>query len=303
MTRKQPPRQIDQLVINWHINEACNYRCDYCYAKWSDQKTTRDLVRNPEKTEALLTELWAYFAPSNDQNPLREELNWSRVRLNFAGGEPLLHVPSLLHAIQTAHSLGFDVSLITNGSKLDHQNLAAMASHLDWLGLSIDAGDPQTNRAIGRVDRRDQFLDLSVLSDAISASRALSSSMKLKINTVVSKNNYTADLEPVLEQLRPEKWKVLRVLPMVTEAGIVSDEQFAHFVAAHEQFRKIMYVEDNSDMLQTYLMIDPKGRFFQSHPKARQSGYFYSDAIQEIGAARAFRNMVLSASGFADRYR
>ena len=22
------------LVINWHITEACNYQCFYCFAKW-----------------------------------------------------------------------------------------------------------------------------------------------------------------------------------------------------------------------------------------------------------------------------
>lgn len=22
---------VDELVINWHLTEACNYRCQYCY--------------------------------------------------------------------------------------------------------------------------------------------------------------------------------------------------------------------------------------------------------------------------------
>lgn len=22
------------VVINWHVTEACNYHCGYCYAKW-----------------------------------------------------------------------------------------------------------------------------------------------------------------------------------------------------------------------------------------------------------------------------
>ncbi|MEJ6402110.1 viperin family antiviral radical SAM protein [Yoonia sp. 2307UL14-13] len=296
------PVEIDQLVINWHVNEACNYRCAYCYAKWSDQKATRDLVRDTKATEALLRELWAFFAPSNYSNPLKATLNWKRVRLNFAGGEPLLNVPSVLHAIRTAHDLGFQVSIITNGSKLDQETLCAMAPHLEWLGLSIDAIDAQTNQAIGRVDRRGQLLDMYALSAAIDRAHMLSPSMKLKINTVVSDANFETDLTQMLDTLRPEKWKVLRVLPMVTGTGIVSDEQFAHFVELHSQFRSVMRVEDNIDMLQTYLMIDPKGRFFQNHPNAIHSGYFYSSVILERGAAAAFSEIALSARGFASRY-
>lgn len=22
---------VEELVINWHLTEACNYRCQYCY--------------------------------------------------------------------------------------------------------------------------------------------------------------------------------------------------------------------------------------------------------------------------------
>lgn len=25
---------MDELVVNWHITEACNYNCRYCFAKW-----------------------------------------------------------------------------------------------------------------------------------------------------------------------------------------------------------------------------------------------------------------------------
>lgn len=301
-TSVHTPVEIDQLVINWHVNEACNYRCAYCYAKWSDRKATRDLVRNDKATEALLRELWTYFAPSNHSNPLRAALSWKRVRLNFAGGEPLLDIPSLLHAIRIANDVGFDVSIITNGSRLDQKTLYAMAPHLEWLGLSIDAVDAPTNHAIGRVDRRGQLLDLSALSGMVDRVRALSPSMKLKINTVVSDANYAADLTPMLDTLQPEKWKVLRVLPMVTDAGVVSDKEFARFVEFHSPYRSIMRVEDNLDMLQTYLMIDPKGRFFQNHPDAKHSGYLYSSAILESGAAAAFPNIEISASGFASRY-
>ncbi len=32
-------RVINEITINWHINEACNFGCNYCYAKWSIEKS------------------------------------------------------------------------------------------------------------------------------------------------------------------------------------------------------------------------------------------------------------------------
>jgi len=64
--------------------------------------------------------------------------------------------------------------------------------------------------------------------------------------------------------IRPERWKVLRVLPIVTDDLAVTDTQFSHFIEVHRALRSIMCPEDNSDMFESYLMIDPRGRFFQN---------------------------------------
>ena len=89
MSEEKKRTEIDQIVVNWHVNEACNYRCRYCYAKWDNQGAGRDLIRDHEATKQMLTALWAFFAPSNQSNPLRSAVDWERVRLNFAGGAPV----------------------------------------------------------------------------------------------------------------------------------------------------------------------------------------------------------------------
>ncbi|EGR3240148.1 radical SAM protein, partial [Vibrio parahaemolyticus] len=33
MTTEQS-RKANELVINWHMTEVCNYSCKYCFAKW-----------------------------------------------------------------------------------------------------------------------------------------------------------------------------------------------------------------------------------------------------------------------------
>ena len=36
---------LEELTLNWHITEACNYRCRYCYAKWTDGPDPREIGR------------------------------------------------------------------------------------------------------------------------------------------------------------------------------------------------------------------------------------------------------------------
>jgi len=294
---------IDQLVINWHVNEACNYRCVYCYAKWERPSSARDVIRQPDNTAKLLRSLWAFFDPANLKNPLNGTLTWRRVRLNFAGGEPLLCRADLIRAVEMAAQIGFDVSIITNGSRLDAETMSALAPHLDWLGVSLDAADMHTNKAIGREDRRARQLDLEALRDSVAMARSDNPDLKLKINTVVNSQNHEADLARVIAQLAPHKWKILRALPMTTTAGMVTDKQFRAFVHRHRSLKDIIRVEDNADMLGSYLMIDPKGRFYQNHNDTLKEGYRYSRPILDAGPGAALESVGFSALGFADRYR
>ncbi|GAD78879.1 hypothetical protein [Vibrio ezurae] len=73
--------QANQLVINYHITEKCNYDCHYCYAKWAKPN---ELHRNLDDMKAVLRKLAQYFFSSN---PIWQELRYDSVRLNFAGGD------------------------------------------------------------------------------------------------------------------------------------------------------------------------------------------------------------------------
>lgn len=290
------------LVINWHLTEACNFSCRYCYAKWDETASSRELIRDPEKAEALLAELYRFFAPGNAGNPLRGMMRWKNVRLNLAGGEPLLHHRRLPDVIRKARALGFEVSLITNASGLTGDVLAAIAPHLTWLGISIDSPSAGTNWEIGRTDRQGNLLNIDALAKALDAARAAHPQLKLKLNTVVNKLNGAEDLSPVITRLAPEKWKVLRMLPMVTDALAVSDNEFSAFVTRHRRFAAILCAEDNQEMRDSYLMVDPLGRFFQNGQQERAKGYIYSQPIPEVGAAKAFGDISFDPDRFCARY-
>ncbi|QBY54446.1 viperin family antiviral radical SAM protein [Cupriavidus oxalaticus] len=290
------------LVLNWHLTEACNYRCQYCYATWDESTCRRELIHDPERTTGLLNELYQFFRPGNRMNPLANRLAWSSVRLNLAGGEPLLHAGKLPSIVSQARGLGFEVSMISNGSQLNEELLNQLAPQLTWLGISIDSVNPATNRAIGRVDRRSRLLNLEGLASNLVGARLSNPGLRIKLNTVVNQLNHGEDLGSLIQCFAPQKWKVLRMLPVVNQHLAVSDEQFAAFVARHRTFARILCAEDNQDMRESYLMIDPHGRFFQSSPLIAGQGYAYSRPILEVGAGVAFSEMTFDHERFSARY-
>lgn len=285
-----PSEARPPIVINWHVTEACNYQCSYCYAKWQ-ALDRRDLIRDPAATTALLQSLHAHFASA---------ASGSRPRLNFAGGEPLLHGSRLISAMRLARSIGFDVSIITNGSRLNERVVADLAPELSLLGLSIDALAPAVLAEIGRLDRDARRLDLDVLARHVAHARRINPALMLKINTVVCSANWREDLSPVIHELAPTRWKVLRMLPVVNQHLEVCDVKFRAFVDRHSSLDDVMSIEDNDDMIGSYVMVDPSGRFFQN--RAWASEYDYSPPILEVGAAAAFSRIGWSAVKFEGRY-
>lgn len=290
------------LVINWHLTEACNFSCKYCYAHWNRPTASKVVAQSPAQSSALLAELWAYFRDENLANPLRESFDWRGVRLNLAGGEPLLFDERVTGIVSQARELGFEVSMITNGSRLTPEILSRLAGLMSWIGISIDSSDSGLNRAIGRLDRQGRMLDQTVLATSLAAARRDHPGLQLKINTVVNALNWRDDLSPVIESLAPAKWKVLRVLPVLSEQLKVTDDQFERFVRRHDRFANILCAEDNTDMHESYLMVDPHGRFFQNDRALTDKGYSYSRPILEAGAAAAFAEMRFNADRFVSRY-
>ncbi|MEQ6886474.1 viperin family antiviral radical SAM protein [Salicola sp. Rm-C-2C1-2] len=290
----------NQLVINWHLTEACNFSCRYCYAHWERHESVKDLIRQDYQIRQLLLELREFFNPSNSRNPLAWELSWFSTRLNIAGGEPLLFPSVVEETVRFARRVGFRASLITNGSLLTEQIARRIGSGLEVLGISIDSAQPLSNRLIGRVDSQGEFLDLERLRKAVVAIRERNPAIKIKLNTVVNQVNWEDDFSDLISLIQPDKWKILRVLPVTDRSMTVTSEQFAYFVDRHRKYRSISVVEDNQDMVESYLMLDPQGRFFQNSPCS--AGYEYSQPVLEVGAEKAFKQISFNASRFCSRY-
>jgi len=293
---------VSELVINWHLTEACNFGCKYCYSAWVKERGTRDVVKSKTASHELISEIYSFFRPGNTANPLYNKMKWESVRLNFAGGEPLLHGDRIPDLVRIASEVGFKTSLITNGSRLSASLLGEIAPYMSWLGLSLDSTSDQANRQIGRVDRRGGLLDLAELSENVVAEMRNHPALKLKINTVVNALNVDEDFTDLILRISPNKWKILRMLPVVNQNLAVNDLEFRAFVERHHAFRDVYRVEDNDEMLESYIMIDPLGRFYQNGEETLRNGYQYSPPILRTGTAAAFANMRLSAERYAARY-
>ncbi|RJG18246.1 4Fe-4S cluster-binding domain-containing protein [Alcanivorax profundi] len=292
-----------ELVINWHITEVCNYDCQYCFAKWEEHAPREEVCRDAASSRALLGELSAFFSPDNPDNPLHSSLQWGNIRLNIAGGEPMLHDSHFYRVIEQAAELGMKVSIITNGSYLNTKSVSRIAPYLSWLGISIDSSLPTSNRIIGRSNVRGTQLDLKRMPELLNLARSINPDLRIKINTVVNSENHKEDFHPLIEALSPDKWKIFKVLPIINRNLQIHDHDYEEIVLRHSFFKQIMYPENNEEMRESYIMIDPKGRFFQNGEANLPDNYRYSQPIHEAGAKQAFSQIRFSSRKFDSRYR
>lgn len=255
---------IKEIVINWHLTETCNYSCEYCFSKYNDICETHEVHRSRESYTALLQKLYSYFS----------ERYLIPVRLNLAGGEPLLS-KNIVSIIDVAKNIGFNVSIITNGSLLTPEITNNLKNKLSTIGVSIDSDSNSKDIVIGRCTRSKKTLDRENLIQQLKVLR--DSGTVIKVNTVVCKYNNECDLNDLITSITPDKWKVLQALPVNDIDLTVSEIEFNKFINKHKDHREIMAIENNELMTNSYIMVDPLGRFFQNG--AACTGYTYSQPI------------------------
>ncbi|WP_027361569.1 viperin family antiviral radical SAM protein [Halodesulfovibrio aestuarii] len=282
-----------QIVLNWHLTEQCNYRCKYCFAQWG---RCAEVWRDRDLTSALLAEL-ASWRQQEILSPIILNGGESHCRINFVGGEPLMIGGRLTEIVQEAsEQYGFKTSLITNGSLLG-RNLK-IVSHLDLLGVSVDSFLVDTNRSIGRYSRTSQPLNYYDIKELIQSVRERNPLIKIKFNTVVSQHNWTEVVIPEIAMLHPEKLKIFRQYPYLDQQGI-TDQMFKSFLKNNSVKQPYVFVEDNAAMQQSYLMIDPSGRFFQN---GNGEKYSFSQKIHEVGLPTALEQIKFNSEKYIQRY-
>lgn len=276
---------MKELVFNWHITQSCNFSCNYCFATW-EKIDDRDIWRNFTETEILFEKIAEY---GKNQN--------TNIRINFAGGEPFLLGNKLAEYLKFAKLKKFRTSIITNASLLE-KNIH-LVKDLDILGISIDSLNKDICQKIGRRTNKGNWISYNYLIELIDEVKKINPNIQLKFNTVVCEYNIAEKIIQQLQSFNPNRIKILRQLPFAGNKGI-SDAEFNSFLELNSEFIKQNTVlEDNQDMTESYLMIDPKGRFFQN---GNLNDYVYSDKIVNVGVKNALNGIKFDKNKFNSRY-
>jgi radical S-adenosyl methionine domain-containing protein 2 len=287
----------EELVINYHITEICNYSCKFCYAKWD---RPNEIHTQGKDSELMLEKLASYFF--NDAgNKVKAVFPYKNVRINFAGGEPLILKERFSQLIIKAKTLGFNLSLITNGHYLTQTFIDNYGSLFTMIGISFDSQFVDARKNIGRIDRKGNSFDSAALLNTVTRLRHVNPFITIKVNTVVNSLNYQESFYTLMNKLKPDKWKVFQVLPVLNNQLLVTDEEFSIFVNSHAKLEGVMVVEDNEAMTNSYLMINPQGRFYQN--SQTQEGYQYGDLILDVPVEQALSVCEINWEIFANRYK
>lgn len=235
-------QEYDRIRIrsaNWHLTTKCNYNCKFCFSRKLDAEI-RDL--------------------KNAEEVLKKLANIGIEKINFAGGEPLLH-PLFFPIIRMAKDMTFAVSIISNGYYLNRDTISNLSSYVDRIGLSVDSTYEEIEVALGR-GNGNHVKHITAVADIVHKT-----GVKLKINTTVTRMNYAENMRPLLKKLMPERWKVFQVLHITGQNDryfnelSITDKEFDYFKSINQGCVEEMepVFERNQDMIDSYFMLSPGG--------------------------------------------
>jgi len=271
-------------TVNFHLWKPCNLQCRFCFATFNDDPLLKNVKGGMKEPHA---------------RRILELLSESGVeKITFVGGEPTLcpYLPALL---KYARELNLVTSLVTNGARLT-KVLGEAPGCLDWVGLSVDSANEETQAALWRGSGNhvaQSYTHFQTLHNL---------GIRVKLNTVVTSMNWQEDMSDFVLQVKPDRWKIFQVLPVFGQNNekvkplLISAEQFNAFVERHRWLSGMgitMAPESNEDMTGSYAMIDPLGRFFCNVTGTHE----YSRPILEVGVHAAFQDISFDHSRFIAR--
>lgn len=275
-------------TVNYHLWRPCNMKCGFCFATFQD--ISPDILPKGHLGREGCVSVVEFLAHAGF------------AKINFAGGEPTLctWLPEL---IRLAKEMGLTTSIVTNGSRITTEWLKGLNGSLDWAALSIDSIDPDTLARIGRTTRAGPMSRENYLR----AVRIFKQNdVRVKINTVVTRDTLKENLADFVEEARPERWKLLQVLPVkgqndrLVDEHVVSPAEFDRYVRLNRRVEAlgITLVPESNDLMKgSYVMVDPAGRFFDNIA----GGYTYSRPIIEVGVEQALKDVSIDVEKFLSR--
>jgi radical S-adenosyl methionine domain-containing protein 2 len=262
-------------TASFHIVKPCNMRCKFCYATFEDMHIVNQLSKY-------------------DAFKILDKLKEAGLqKITFAGGEPLLY-KWIYEVIVYSKGIGLTTSIITNGSLLTDELLEKFKGKLDWIGISIDSLNDETNVKIGRTYKnKPNYYEL--------VSKIKMYGFKLKINTVVNRYNEKESMQDFINMANPARWKVFDTLRVEGQNDKqffeiqTSDWGYQEFLQRHNH--PSMVCENNEAMTGSYLLIDPQGRLFENS----KGKHTYSSPLQHTDIDKCLSEIDLNREMFVKR--
>jgi radical SAM protein with 4Fe4S-binding SPASM domain len=184
------------FLIQWHLTERCNLHCRHCY-----QSGGQEDELSPAEKRDLLEEIAEMLA------------GWEKCHgidfapsFNITGGEPLLS-PDLFPVMAEIARLGYDQSLLTNGTLVTPENAARLAAMgVTGVQVSIE-GPPEVHDAIRGAG--------SFAAAVTGVGHLLKSGLQVTLNATLSRLNapYLDSMLALATELGVQRLGLTRLVP------------------------------------------------------------------------------------------
>ncbi|KIJ62489.1 hypothetical protein HYDPIDRAFT_94583 [Hydnomerulius pinastri MD-312] len=286
VTSAKPP--LIPVSVNWFPCRVCNYQCHFCF-----HTSTNDFMLPLDEAK----------------RGLRLLTDAGMKKLNISGGEPFLQPRYIGEVFKFCkEELGIEsCSVVNNGSKVTEKWLDTYGQYLDVMAISCDSFDSETNVKQGRAENGTSFTHIKTVFKVVQWAKERG--IKVKINSVITINNWEEDMNDQIEELAPFRWKVFQVLLLDSEntgpeTGSLRDarkltitrEQFQAFLDRHAS-QKCLVPEDNEAMKDSYLNLDEEMRFLDCQDGGKKPGR----SLLEVGVQTALLDSGFDEKTFVDR--
>ena len=143
----QKGERVAPLHIDMGISSGCNMACTFCYG----------VIQNRDGFGTNSKKIFHIPAEAVKQTfKDAKEIGVKSIAL-IGEGENTLH-PDFYEIISYGKEIGLDLSLATNGIRIDHDKLDIILDSLKWIRFNISAGTKETFLKIHRVNQMDRVL-------------------------------------------------------------------------------------------------------------------------------------------------
>ena len=184
----QNGERIAPLHIDMGISTGCNMACSYCYGVLQNREGYGTEFKGKFNMPQEVIE--RTFSDA-------KEIGVRSIAI-IGEGENTLN-PSLYDVIDHGRQINLDLSLATNGIRIDHERIETLLSGLTWLRVNISAANAASFHLIHKSPHFDRVL--GNIDSIVKTKHRLGSKCTIGMQMVVTKYNYD-DIVPLTKIAR-----------------------------------------------------------------------------------------------------